>query len=340
MSYAAAVIDAAPGTDAPTADEADEAAPNVTVTMRVSAIRYAAQGTHVYEFRRLDNAPLPPVAPGAHIDVHLPGGIARQYSLITADGDPRAFLIAIKRERASRGGSSYMHDSLRVGQTLEIGGPRNSFPLCEIAPHTVLIAGGIGVTAIWSMAQRLEKLGRSFEMHYACRDRKEAAFLEEIEDREEVRMHIDAECEGRHLDVLGIVARAQPGSHFYCCGPLPMLEAFEAATASIPRDQVHVEYFAPKQMAALDGGYVVQLHRTGREFAIPKGKTILQVLRDGGVSAPYSCEEGICGACQVNVVSGVPDHRDSILSPSEQQSGKTMLICCSGSKTERLVIDF
>jgi tetrachlorobenzoquinone reductase len=311
-----------------------------TITMRVTAIRYAADESNVYEFRCLNNAILPSVEPGAHIDIHLPNGIVRQYSLVTADGDPHAYLVAIKRDRASRGGSSYMHERLRVGQTLQIGGPRNSFPLHEEALHTVLIAGGIGITAIWSMAQRLAKLGKSFEMHYACRDRKEAAFVDELEVMSEVKVHIDGDCGGRHLDVAAIVADAPGDSHFYCCGPMPMMEAFETATSRFAREQVHVEYFAPKQMAALEGGYVVQLHRTGQEFAVPEGKTILQVLRESGVGAPYSCEEGICGACQVDVISGVPDHRDSVLSASDQRSGKTMLICCSGSKTDRLVIDF
>lgn len=337
MSDTTAVLESAPDT---ASRAASDGASKATLTLRVTAIRYAANGINVYELRRLDNATLPAVAPGAHIDVHLPGGIVRQYSLVTAGSDLCAYLIAIKRERASRGGSSFMHDKLRVGQLLEIGGPRNSFPLHEQARHTVLIAGGIGVTAIWSMAQRLERIGRSFELHYACRDRADAAFLDDIERLTSARIHIDANCSGQPLDVRAIVDHAPRDAHFYCCGPLPMLDAFEAATASVPAEQVHVEYFAPKQTAALDGGYVVQLQRTGQEFAVPKGKTILQVLREAGVSAPYSCEEGICGACQVDVISGVPDHRDSVLSASEQQSGKTMLICCSGSRTERLVIDF
>ncbi|HEY4295044.1 MAG TPA: PDR/VanB family oxidoreductase [Paraburkholderia sp.] len=335
MSDTTAVLEAEPA-----ARVTSGAASKATLTLRVTAIRYAANEINVYELRRPDNATLPAVEPGAHIDVHLPGGIVRQYSLVNGGSDLRAYLIAIKRERASRGGSSFMHDRLRVGQLLEISGPRNSFPLNENSRHTVLIAGGIGVTAIWAMAQHLESIGRSFEMHYACRERADAAFLDDIERLAHARIHVDANCGGKPLDVRAIVANAPADAHFYCCGPLPMLDAFEAATASLPAEQVHVEYFAPKQMAALNGGYVVQLQRTGQEFAVPEGKTILQVLRDAGVSAPYSCEEGICGACQVNVVSGVPDHRDSVLSASEQQSGKTMLICCSGSKTERLVIDF
>jgi ferredoxin-NADP reductase len=341
MSSTAAVLDAAPNA-MPLAERStsDDAASGATITMRVTAIRYAADESNVYEFRSLNNAILPRVQPGAHIDIHLPHGIVRQYSLVSADGDPRAYLVAIRRDRASRGGSSFMHERLRVGQTLQIGSPRNSFPLDERARHTVLIAGGIGITAIWSMAQRLVKLGKSFEMHYACRTRREAAFVDELENMSQVKVHIDADRGGRRLDVSTIVAEAPSDSHFYCCGPAPMMEAFETATALFAREQVHVEYFAPKQMPALDGGYVVQLHRTGQEFGVPKGKTILQVLRDSGVGAPYSCEEGICGACQVNVISGIPDHRDSVLSESDQRSGKTMLICCSGSKTERLVIDF
>ncbi|WP_433706423.1 flavin reductase family protein [Paraburkholderia sacchari] len=136
------------------------------------------------------------------------------------------------------------------------------------------------------------------------------------------------------------VATAPVNAHFYCCGPLSVLDAFEAANAAVPADQVHVEYFATKQLVTLDGGYIVQLHKTGQEFAVPRGKTILQVLREAGESAPYSCEEGVCGACQVNVLAGVPDHRDSVLRASERESGKTMLICCSASKTGRIVIDF
>ncbi|BBU33039.1 oxidoreductase (plasmid) [Burkholderia sp. THE68] len=315
-------------------------AADAPMNMRVTAIRYAADDINVYEIRRPDNAALPRAEPGAHIDVHMPSGLMRQYSLVTADGDERAYLIGIKRDRASRGGSRFMHEQLRVGQMLDIGGPRNNFPLCETASHTVLIAGGIGITPIWCMAQRLMRLNRSFELHYACRERSEAAFLDTLTALPQARLHFDSEQEGRVLDMPGIVARAPEGSHFYCCGPQPMLKGYEDATASIDQERVHVEYFAPRAVAACDGGFVVQLHRTGQQFEVPAGKTILQVLRESGVAAPYSCEEGICGACQVDVVEGTPDHRDSVLTEREQASSRTMLICCSGSKSGRLVIDF
>ncbi|WP_321801691.1 PDR/VanB family oxidoreductase [Caballeronia sp. J97] len=315
-------------------------ASDAPMNMRVTAIRYAADDINVYEIRRPDNAALPRAEPGAHIDVHMPSGLMRQYSLVTADGDERAYLIGIKRDRASRGGSRFMHEQLRVGQMLDIGGPRNNFPLCETAAHTVLIAGGIGITPIWCMAQRLMRLNRSFELHYACRERREAAFLDTFSALPQANLHFDFEQDGRVLDIAAIVADAPEGSHFYCCGPQPMLAGYEAATAEIDQERVHIEYFAPRAAAACEGGYVVQLHRTGQQFEVPPGKTILQVLREGGVSAPYSCEEGICGACQVDVIEGTPDHRDSVLSEREHAAGDTMLICCSGAKSGRLVIDF
>ena len=315
-------------------------ASHAPMNMRVTAIRYAADDINVYEIRRPDNALLPRAEPGAHIDVHMPSGLMRQYSLVTADGDERAYLIGIKRDRASRGGSRFMHEQLRVGQMLDIGGPRNNFPLCETAAHTVLIAGGIGITPIWCMAQRLMRLHRSFELHYACRERREAAFLDTLVSLPQATLHFDAEHAGGVLDIEAIVANAPAESHFYCCGPQPMLAGYEAATASVDSERVHIEYFAPRAAAACEGGFVVRLHRSGQEFDVPPGKTILQVLREAGVAVPYSCEEGICGACQVDVIEGTPEHRDSVLSEREQAAGDTMMICCSGARSGRLVIDF
>lgn len=309
-----------------------------TVEMRLHSIRYAAQDTHLYEFRRPDGAVLPKAEPGAHIDLHLPNGMMRQYSLCTADGDPRAYVVGVKRDRASRGGSRYIHEYLQVGEILKIGGPRNNFPLKEDAGHSVLIAGGIGVTPIWCMAQRLVKLGRSFELHYACRTRSEAAFLEELAALPQAKLHFDDEA-GGFLDLAPIVVNAPAGAHFYCCGPLPMLAGYEAAAKALPAEQVHVEYFSAKEEAATGGGYVVELRRSGREFPIPEGRTILQVLRDAGVDVPYSCEEGVCGACETQVISGEVDHRDNILTEKERLESKTIMVCCSGAKSARLVLD-
>jgi ferredoxin-NADP reductase len=322
-----------------TPEAAVAAAADALIEVRVTAIRYAARDTHLFEFSRLDGQPLPAYEPGAHIDLHLPNGIVRQYSLIEPEPDPGRYTIGVKRDPASRGGSRYVHDELRVGRTLKISAPRNNFPLVENASHVVLIAGGIGITPIWCMVQRLAGLGRSWKLHYACRSRADMAFLSALERMDGAQFHFDDESGGKFLDVGAIVTAAPADAHLYCCGPTPMLKAFETATVSRPREQVHIEYFTPKQEAAKAGGFTVELARSGKEFVIPEGKSILQVLLDAGIDVDYSCELGICGACEQRVISGVPEHRDAILTEEEQAANTKVMICCAGCKTERLVLD-
>src|SRR6266849_6145538 len=216
-------------------------------------------------------------------------------------------------------GSRYVHDELHVGKSLKISTPRNNFALVENSGHVILLAGGIGITPIWCMVQRLEKLGRSWKLYYACRSRSDMAFLQALEAMSSSQFHFDDESEGKFLDVASIVAAAPKDAHLYCCGPTPMLKAFEAATANWPRDHIHIEYFTPKQEAAKTGGFVVELARSGQEFVIPEGKSILQVLLDAGVDVDYSCELGICGACEQRVISGTPEHRDAILTEEAQE---------------------
>jgi ferredoxin-NADP reductase len=307
--------------------------------VRVTAIRYAARDTHLFELSRVDGKPLPGYEPGAHIDLHLPNGLIRQYSLIKPESDPSCYTVGIKRDPASRGGSRYIHDDLRVGKTLRISAPRNNFSLVEDARHVVLFAGGIGITPIWCMVQRLEELGHSWKLYYAARSRSDMAFLHALESMSSAQFHFDDEAAGKFLDVASIVAEAPKDAHLYCCGPTPMLKAFEAATGDWPREQVHVEYFTPKQEADKKGGFVVELARSGQEFVIPEGKTILQVLLDAGIDVDYSCELGICGACEQRVISGEPEHRDAILTEEEQASNTKVMICCAGCKSDRLVLD-
>jgi tetrachlorobenzoquinone reductase len=321
------------------AETAATKAPDALIEVRLTAIRYAARDTHLFEFTRLDDKPLPAYQPGAHIDLHLPNGLIRQYSLTEAEPDPSSYTVGVKRDPASRGGSRYVHDELLIGKTLKISAPRNNFQLVENAPHVVLFAGGIGITPIWCMVQRLEKLGRSWTLHYACRSRADMAFLAKLETKAGAKLHFDDESGGKVLDVAAIVAATPKDAHLYCCGPTPMLKAFEAATAGWPSEQVHVEYFAPKQEAAKTGGFVVELARSGKEFVIPEGKSILQVLLDAGIDVDYSCELGICGACEQRVISGEPEHRDAILTEEEQASNTKVMICCAGCKSERLVLD-
>jgi len=312
-----------------------------TFEARLIGIRYVARDVNTYEFARPDGALLQDVEPGAHIDIALPNGLTRQYSLISPGPMPDRYIVAVKRDPQSRGGSRFMHSELRVGQTVTITGPRNNFKLDERAGHTVLIAGGIGITPIWCMIERLKQLPHvsgSWNLHYSCRTRAEAAFLTELAPHPQVRLNFDDET-GQVLDIAAILATAPSDAHLYCCGPAPMLAAFEAATANWPAKQKHVEYFTAKQAPALEGGFVVELRRSGKEFIIPPGKSILEVLRDGGMDVSYSCEQGICGACETRVISGIPEHRDSVLTPAEQAANNTVMICCAGSKTDRLVLD-
>jgi ferredoxin-NADP reductase len=269
----------------------------------------------------------------------LPGDLVRHYSLAVSDEHPQSYVIAVKRDAASRGGSLHLHDEARIGDRFKVLPPRNNFPLNEQARHSIFFAGGIGITPIWSMAQRMAKLGRAFELHYACRSRNDAAFLDELTKLGDVRLHVDEECGGKPIDLVAAVAAAPAHAHLYCCGPLPMLAAFEEATAAWPAEQRHVEYFTAKHDVARDGEFSVVLARSGLTLQVKPGETILEVVRRAGIAAPSSCELGICGSCETAVLQGVPDHRDSLLSESERAAGDMMMICCSGSKTPELVLD-
>jgi tetrachlorobenzoquinone reductase len=307
--------------------------------LRVSAIRYVARYTHAFELALPQGGDLPDAPAGAHLGLVLPNGLMRQYSLVHGGERLKHYEIGVKLDANSAGGSRYMHESLQVGTLLPVEPPRNNFPLAEAAAHSIFFAGGIGITPIVAMLERLAELGRPRSVFYACRNRDELAFLPELARSCAPELHVDGEHGGRVFDIAAQIARAPRDAHLYCCGPGPMLASFEKATASWPREQVHVEYFTAREPAALAGGFVVMLKRSGREFQIPPGRSILHVLREGGIEVASSCEEGVCAACETAVLDGVPDHRDSILSDSERASNRSMLICCSGSKTPRLVLD-
>ncbi len=308
---------------------------------RLTDAEVVARDTSAFTFRRVEGGALPPYKPGAHIDLHLPNGLIRQYSLLHPNDDPESYVLAIKRDPQSRGGSRYIFDELHVGDSVKIGGPRNNFPLVENAERVVLFAGGIGITPIWCMMRHLAANNRPWTLHYSCRSRADMAFLETLEKmpRGSVNLHFDDEAGGKFLDLAAAVAASPANAHFYCCGPNPMLAAFEAATSNRPRHQVHVEYFTPKAAAATSGGFWVELARSREEYFIPEGKKILEVLFEAGVDVDYSCELGICGECVTKVISGIPEHRDSVLSEEEQAANDKVMICCAGCKSERLVLD-
>ena len=270
----------------------------------------------------------------------LPGGLVRSYSLLNAPNERHRYLVAVARDRASRGGSTYVHDVLMPGMDIDLRGPRNTFRLDETAPHSVLIAGGIGVTPLIAMAHRLAALDRPWRMHYCSRSRSVAGFVPLLEAfGERVDFWFDDLADGQLLDIAQLVAVSPAGSHFYCCGPRPMLDSFVATTAHLPQDRVHTESFAPSQAAATVGGFVLQLARSGLELPVPSGRSILDVLLDAGIDVPCSCMEGVCGTCETTVLDGVPDHRDAVLSQAEKAANKTMMVCCSGSRSSRLVLD-
>ena len=318
--------------------------PEQIMQVRVKRITYEAETISSYELIAPHGGNLVPFTAGSHIDLHLSNGIIRSYSLVNEQSDTVRYVIAVGRDASSRGGSVFVHDHVRVGDILTISHPRNNFALHEDARHSVFFAGGIGITPILAMIRRLESLGRSWNLHYTARTRVSAAFLDDLMSlRPDVHLNLhvnfDQEPGGQMLDLAGILADVSVDAHVYCCGPLPMLDAFEAATAGRPASHVHVEYFKAKELPAASGGFDVKLVRSDRTIQVQPGKTILDALLDAGVTVNYACSEGVCGTCETKVIDGVPDHRDLFLSSEEQAENKTIMICCSGSKSETLVLD-
>jgi ferredoxin-NADP reductase len=314
------------------------------LSVQLRAIRYEAEGASSFELTPLGAQPLPSFAAGAHVDLHLAPCLVRSYSLCNSQQERHRYVIAVNRDKTSRGGSLHAHDKLRVGDRLTISAPRNNFPLDESAGHSVLVAGGIGITPILAMIRRLAELGRPWELYYCARSHASAAFLDTLRELKAaapqgtLHLHFDDRAPGL-LDLAQVVARATAGTHFYCCGPVPMLSAFEAACAQLPPAQVHVEYFSAKEAPSTSGGFEVELAQSGRVILVPPGKTVLDAMLEAGVDVPYSCLQGVCATCETRVLSGVPDHRDLILRREEQEANKVMMVCCSGSKSPRLVLD-
>jgi ferredoxin-NADP reductase len=262
---------------------------------RLVGIRYAAKDVNLYEFERTDGQLFPGTQPGAHVDLILPNKTVRQYSLVSAADSPRSYIIGVKLDPNSRGGSRYIHESMRVGETFQLSAPRNNFRLVQDAAETIFIAGGSGITPIWCMIQRLSSLKKKWKLHYACRSRGDAAFAEQLAAHEQVHLHFDDENQ-QFMDINKAISKASRETHLYCCGPHPMLEAFETATRALPPAHIHVEYFTPKLPPSITGGFTVELKRSGKSFFIPSGKTILEVLLAAGFRLHSSCEQGVCGA--------------------------------------------
>lgn len=314
------------------------------IDVRVKSMTFLAEGIMSVVFEALDGRDLPAADAGSHIDVKLTGQLSRSYSVVRWDGTPKHYEIAVAKDVNSRGGSRYVHEALRVGGVVQISAPRNAFPLVEDASLSVLIAGGIGVTPLWAMAQRLEALGRPWVLHYGARDHAHAAYLSDIERFARASAHgrlhtyFDQEPGGRPADIAALIRDMPADAHVYCCGPRSMLDAFEAAAAARPAQTVHLERFAPAQQGAGDA-FTVVLARSGRSLEVPAEQSILDVLLENGIDMPYGCMQGVCGLCETGVLDGTPDHRDNLLPADARNAARNMLICCSRCTTPVLTLD-
>jgi ferredoxin-NADP reductase len=306
---------------------------------RLRSIRWEAEGINSYTLEALDRSALPPFDPGAHVDVQLTPGLARSYSLVNDPAERHYYEIAVHHAIDGRGGSTHIHENWRVGQLLEVSAPKNNFPMEEDAPHTVLIAGGIGVTPMLPMIARLEALGRSWELHYVAASRSRAAYIDRIECYNQAEILFDGDNAGIRLDLKAICAAAPVDAHLYCCGPTGMLDAFVAINADRAPGHAHIEYFSAETELATDGGYTLDLRRSGKTVTVEAGETMLDALLSAGVDVGFACAEGVCGTCEVRVLEGIPDHRDHFLSEEDKRMNKAIMVCCSGAKTATLVLD-
>lgn len=317
-----------------------------TISARVHCLRYEADGVVSVEFRPADSQTVfPPFEAGAHIDLHLSNGLVRSYSLTNPEEAPYRYIVAVLNDRNSRGGSRYVHEQLRVGTVLPVSAPRNLFRLDEAAPHTVLLAGGIGITPVYAMFQRLAALGRTADMVVCARNRRQAAFLTELQALQSagrrVHLHLDEEM-GGPPDLKALLGAHSRDTHFYCCGPQPMLQAFEQTCVALDFPNVHIERFAAAPLAPLGPdvkSYVVELRRCGRTLEVSSQRSLLDTLLDADVDVSHGCREGICGACETPVLEGEVEHRDSILTPAERLANRSMMLCVSHGKSGKLVLD-
>ncbi len=301
-----------------------------SLTERISAFRV----------RAADGNPLPSYAAGAHIEFDLPNGETRAYSLISFDAKfdtPGHYLVAVQREADGSGGSKAMHE-LTVGTSVSFSAPKNDFPLNTSAP-AILLAGGIGVTPMISMASALLAKGQEFSFVFAGRREADMAYTSDLRDMlgDKLRLHFDDKS--GIIDLESVIANLG-AAHLYVCGPRKMIDTARsiAEGAGVPSERIHFELFEAAKSDSSDAAFEVQIN-DGSVFEIPAGKTIVEVLEENDVDVMYDCQRGDCGICQCDVLEGIPDHRDVVLSQSERDAGDVMQICVSRAKSPRLVLD-
>ncbi|HET6709178.1 PDR/VanB family oxidoreductase [Amycolatopsis sp.] len=305
----------------------------MTLELLVEAKEKLADGVVALTLRAPGGEPLPPWEPGAHIDLRLPDGVVRQYSLCGSCEDTSAYRVAVLREPDGRGGSAYVHDKLSVGDLVPVEGPRNHFALVD-AERYLFIAGGIGITPILPMLDRVARSGRDWQLVYGGRTSASMAFTAELA-RYGDRVVFRPQDEHGLLDLPPLLAAAGPGTAVYCCGPEPLLAAVEALS---PQD-LHVERFTALPDDGERTAFEVELAGSGRVLPVPADRSILEVVEEAGVQVLSSCREGTCGTCETGVLGGEPDHRDSVLTADERLENEVMMLCVSRACSPRLVLD-
>ena len=313
--------------------------------VRVESKRVEATDICSFELGDPSGQALPPFTAGSHIDVHIGEGLVRQYSLCGRTDELQRYRIAVKKEPQSRGGSRAMHERVQAGDALAIGTPRSNFELKEDVEHSVLIAGGIGITPLLSMALRLDAIGRSFELQYFSRSVAHTAFHGLLSQRNfagKVGFHYAIEPDAVRSYLRQHLWHHQQGAHLYLCGPRPFMDLVEQTAAiTWPPESVHLEYFTadPAALAGQRDTFTVRLARSGGDYLIPADRTIVQALADRGIQVETSCEQGVCGTCLTGVLEGAPDHRDVFLTDEERAAGDKMLPCVSRARSDLLVLD-
>jgi ferredoxin-NADP reductase len=312
---------------------------SAAVQLRVTDKTPVADGVVTLTLEDLGDRRLPSWTPGAHVDLALANGLTRQYSLCGDRFDPFRYRIAVLREPGGRGGSAYVHDVLQVGDVVGLGGPRNNFPLAPSSRYW-FIAGGIGITPILPMIAQAESLGADWQLLYGGRGRKSMAFVDELENIGG-RVVVWPQDEHGLLDLPAVLADADPAdTKLYCCGPPPLLSAVEQLCADRPAGFLRTERFVAREAGAVrNTPFEVALARTGRRITVPPGESVLQALHRAGVAVLSSCQQGICGTCEVPVLAGEVDHRDSLLDDEERGENNHMLVCVSRASSELITLD-
>ncbi|URI08247.1 PDR/VanB family oxidoreductase [Aquincola tertiaricarbonis] len=316
-----------------------------TQALQVVVRRRMEQGGNIVLLDLADaaGAALPAFQAGAHVDVHLPTGLVRQYSLCSDPADVRRYRLGVLRDPSSRGGSIAVHEHLTEGASVTISAPRNHFPLAAEAAYSVLVGGGIGITPMIAMAYELSAAGRPFELHYCARSAGACAFLDELAAApfaDRVHVHFDDAGDAQRLNLPASLSAAPAGTHVYVCGPTGFMDWVigTAAAQGLAQSQIHREYFSA-DVDTSGQGFEVVAAASGRSVQVREGQTILQALSTIGIEVPVSCEEGVCGTCVCTVLEGQCDHRDVYLTDEERAANDQILVCCSRAKSARLVLD-